>query len=118
MAEDMIKFLHQHRLYRILWWEFGSTILEYFCKQKGFNAKELLEGSISDKNDEIVSAWGNMKAYWWWPWSCKVHEVVLSESQKERSEKYSSDSFLYRVMLVLFTSLFIHRRFFQHKVAN
>jgi hypothetical protein len=106
MAEDMIKFLHKHRLYRILWWEFGSTILEYL----GFNAKELLV--ISGKNDEIVSAWGNMKAYWWWPWSCKVSEVVLSESQKEGSEKYSSYSFLYRIMLVLFTSVLTHRLVF------
>jgi hypothetical protein len=61
-----------------------------------------------------------MKAYWWWPWSSKVSEVVLSESQKERAEKYSSYSFLYRVMLLLFTSVLTHRlvSFFQHKFSN
>ncbi|GFQ75295.1 uncharacterized protein TNCT_479131 [Trichonephila clavata] len=66
-------------------------------------------------NDEVVDQLqllkllGETPKYWWWPWSSKINEVTLTESQKERAEKYSSYSFLYRVILVLFTSVLTHR---------
>ncbi|MBD0391693.1 hypothetical protein IC220_04435 [Wolbachia endosymbiont of Pentalonia nigronervosa] len=112
--ENIIDFLSSHRRYQVLWWGFGPTILEYLCKQKSFNAKELLEKhknniALAKESLELLAALGEIKAYWWWPWSAKVREVVLSESQKERAEKYSSYFFLHRMALVIFTSVLTHR---------
>ncbi|VVC27604.1 DnaJ domain, partial [Cinara cedri] len=112
--KSIVDFLLSHRRYQVLWWGFGPTILEYLCKQKSFNAKELLEKhknniALEKESLELLAALGEIKAYWWWPWSAKVKEVVLSESQKERAEKYSSYFFLHRVVLVMFTSVLTHR---------
>ncbi|APR98054.1 hypothetical protein [Wolbachia endosymbiont of Folsomia candida] len=118
--DNIVAFLSNHRRYRILWWEFGPTLFEYLCKQKGLNAKELKQKNenrekLHKEYLKVLEAFGEMKAYWWWPWSSRVSEVILTESQKERAEKYASYSFLYRVVLVMFTSVLTHRSIlFQH----
>ncbi|WP_264686958.1 hypothetical protein [Wolbachia endosymbiont (group B) of Rhopobota naevana] len=58
---------------------------------------------------ELLKLLGETPKYWWWPWSSKVGEVILTESQKQRAEKYSSYSFLHRMVLVSFTSVLTHR---------
>ncbi|XP_025405782.1 CAP-Gly domain-containing linker protein 1-like, partial [Sipha flava] len=112
--KSIVDFLLSQKRYRVLWWSFGPTIFEYLCKQKDFNAKELLEKHknnvvLEKESLALLAALGEIKAYWWWPWSATVKEVVLSESQKERAEKYPSYFFLHRVVLVIFTSVLIHR---------
>ncbi|VVC46400.1 DnaJ domain [Cinara cedri] len=77
-------------------------------------SQELLEKhknniALEKESLELLAALGEIKAYWWWPWSAKVKEIVLSESQKERAEKYPSYFFLHRVVLVMFTSVLTHR---------
>ncbi|WP_353288906.1 ankyrin repeat domain-containing protein [Wolbachia endosymbiont (group A) of Pogonocherus hispidulus] len=81
----------------------ATTATIDYQKTKRKDSDELIDQS------ELLRLLGETRQYWWWPWSSKISEVALTESKKERAEKYSSYSFLYRVILVLFTSVLTHR---------
>ncbi len=111
---NVTQFLSSHRKYRILWWEFGPTMLEHLCKKEGLNAKELKQKNENHENLEeetlrLLQAFGEVKAYWWWAWSKKIKEVKMSEKQERRAIEYARYSFLWRLILALFTDAVVHQ---------
>ncbi|WP_353277848.1 hypothetical protein [Wolbachia endosymbiont (group A) of Agelastica alni] len=111
---NIIRRFSEHRKYRVLLWEFGPTLFEHLCKQKGFDSKVLLQknkdGEVS-KNEclMLLEAFGEMKVYWWWPWSKKIKDVELTKEQCERAINYDSYSFLQRLVLSVFTNVIAHQ---------
>jgi hypothetical protein len=112
--EKVINFLSENRQYQVLWWSFGSTMLEVLCKEKRFNVKKLLS-SKSNKSEEVeeqctelLEALGGKKAYWWWPWSSKIKDIEINKKQCERAKNYENYSFFWRVIFSFFTSVLIH----------
>lgn len=111
---NIIRRFSEHRKYRVLLWEFGPTLFEHLCKQKGFDSKVLLQ---KNKNGEVseneylmlLEAFGEMKVYWWWPWSKKIKDVELTKEQWERAINYDSYSFLQRLVLSVFTNVIVHQ---------
>ncbi|WP_339045257.1 hypothetical protein [Candidatus Mesenet endosymbiont of Agriotes lineatus] len=111
---NVIQFLSSHRKYRILWWEFGPTMLEYLCKKEGLNAKELKQKNENHENLEeetlrLLEAFGEVKTHWWWPWSKKIKEIKMSEKQERRAIEYCRYSFSWRLILALFTDVVVHQ---------
>ncbi|MFP3015792.1 MAG: hypothetical protein ACEY3B_05870 [Wolbachia sp.] len=111
---NIVRRFSEHRKYRVLLWEFGPTLFEHLCKQKGFDSKVLLQknkdGEVS-KNEclMLLEAFGEMKVYWWWPWSKKIKDVELTKEQWERAINYDSYSFLQRLVLSVFTNVIVHQ---------
>ncbi|WP_265027712.1 hypothetical protein [Wolbachia endosymbiont (group B) of Chorthippus parallelus] len=111
---NIIRRFSEHRKYRVLLWEFGPSLFEYLCKQKGFDSKVLLQ---KNKNGEVseneylmlLEAFGEMRVYWWWPWSKKIKDVELTKEQCERAINYDSYSFLQRLVLSVFTNVIVHQ---------
>ncbi|GFY65184.1 uncharacterized protein TNIN_36861 [Trichonephila inaurata madagascariensis] len=115
--EKAINFLQENRRYQVLlWWGFGPTIMRILCKEKGFDAKELLEkkssrnAQVEKQCVELLEAWGEKKIHWWWPWSKKMKDIELDEKQCQRAKNYEKYFFLWRIILSLFTSVLVHRR--------
>ncbi len=98
--EKAINFLQENRRYQVLWWGFGPTMLEVLCKEKGFDAKELLEkkssrnAQVEKQCVELLEAWGEKKIHWWWPWSKKMKDIELDEKQCQRAKNYEKYFFL------------------------
>ncbi|WP_265039247.1 DUF1631 domain-containing protein [Wolbachia endosymbiont (group A) of Yponomeuta plumbellus] len=111
---NIIRRFSEHRKYRVLLWEFGPNLFEHLCKQKGFDSKVLLQknkdGEVS-KNEclMLLEAFGEMRVYWWWPWSKKIKDLELTKEQWERAINYDSYSFLQRLVLSVFTNVIIHQ---------
>lgn len=111
---NIIRRFSEHRKYRVLLWEFGPTLFEHLCKQKGFDSKVLLQKNkdgevLENESLMLLEAFGEMKVYWWWPWSKKIKDVELTKEQWERAINYDSYSFLQRLVLSVFTSVIVHQ---------
>ncbi|WP_157956342.1 hypothetical protein [Wolbachia endosymbiont of Folsomia candida] len=111
---NVIRRFSQHQKYRVLFWEFGPTVFEYLCKQKGLNAKELQQKNENRENLEkecleLLEAFGEMKAHWWWPWSSKIKDIMMTEPQEKRAKDYDRYSLFWRVVLGFFTNVIVHQ---------
>ncbi|WP_174516808.1 hypothetical protein [Wolbachia endosymbiont of Cardiocondyla obscurior] len=111
---NIIRRFSEHRKYRVLLWEFGPTLFEHLCKQKGFDSKVLLQKNkdgevLENESLMLLEAFGEMKVYWWWPWSKKIKDVELTKEQWERAINYDSYSFLQRLVLSIFTNVIVHQ---------
>ncbi|BFD47872.1 MAG: hypothetical protein DMENIID0003_09460 [Wolbachia endosymbiont of Sergentomyia squamirostris] len=111
---NIIRRFSEHRKYRVLLWEFGPTLFEHLCKQKGFDSKVLLQKNkdgevLENESLMLLEAFGEMKVYWWWPWSKKIKDVELTKEQWERAINYDSYSFLQRLVLSVFTNVIVHQ---------
>ncbi len=107
MMGEVINFLQEQKKYRILWWGFGGSLFDHLCNTLGFDAKYLLKNKTSeeDKLYDLTCAYGEMPAYPWWPWSKKIKDVSLSESQVKRAKDYMLYRPWYRFILSIFTSV-------------
>ncbi|WP_339047293.1 hypothetical protein [Candidatus Mesenet endosymbiont of Phosphuga atrata] len=116
----MINFLQEQKKYRIFWWGFGGSLFDHLCSTLRFDAEYLLENKANeeDKFYDLMKAYGEMPAYPWWPWSRKIKDISLSQSQKERVKNYPYYRLWYRFILSIFTSVSLHFYFIKwHKLS-
>ncbi|VVC35030.1 Harbinger transposase-derived nuclease domain,Putative transposase IS4/IS5 family, partial [Cinara cedri] len=74
--------------------------LNTVLNDSGFNHKELLqkreaEEVLESECQVLLNNFGEMKMYWWWPWSRKIKDVKLTVAQWERAINYDDSSFVW-----------------------
>ncbi|VVC39145.1 Hypothetical protein CINCED_3A003781, partial [Cinara cedri] len=111
---EVVEFLSSHRRFRILWLEFGATLFEYLCKQKGYKPKELIERgkkgeSIEKECAELLMELGEMRAKWWWPCSFKIKDIEISEEEAKRVKEYNDYNLFPSLFYGLYTSVILHQ---------
>ncbi|WP_353288943.1 hypothetical protein [Wolbachia endosymbiont (group A) of Pogonocherus hispidulus] len=157
--DNVVKFLPSHKKYRMFWWEFCSTLLDYLYRTQRdkysdytknnliltysivtfvsfapthratFTAAAPLEAILfevvttaaigchkakrkgKDKLMDQLELLGEMPRYWWWTWSSKISEVVLTENQKKSRR-------VFKLVLALFTSVLTHCIIFNTNIMN
>jgi len=62
----------------------------------------------------LLNNFGEMKMYWWWPWSRKIKDVKLTVAQWERAINYDDSSFVWRLVLSVFTNVITHQWHIAH----
>lgn len=110
MQEETIKFLTEHKKYRVLWWGFGPTLLEDLCRKKKFDVTEFLVKRDKYQCTELMIAFGERKIYWWWTWSKKIEDITFDEKSYRRVCEYHKYSWFWQIILGLFTPVLVHRK--------